>query len=81
MGFMAFAVKSYQSDPPQRFKWRRLVGWWFKDQLRRLLKSLVGRYILPPDIVLAELWGGVVGLLGEYSRSLARIEQIRRQYS
>ncbi len=81
MGFMAFAVKSYQSDPPQRFNWRCLVGWWFKDQLRRLLKSLVGRYILPPDIVLAELWGGVVGLLGEYSRSLARIEQIRRQCS
>ncbi|PIG94117.1 glycosyltransferase [Gloeocapsopsis sp. IPPAS B-1203] len=81
MGFMAFVVKSYQSDPSQRSKLRRIVGWWFKDQLRRLLKSLVGRYILPPDIVLAELWGGVVGLLGEYSRSLARIEQIRRQCS
>ncbi|MBE9188814.1 glycosyltransferase [Gloeocapsopsis crepidinum LEGE 06123] len=81
MGFMAFVVKSYQSDPSQRSKLRRIVGWWFKDQLRRLLKSLIGRYILPPDIVVAELWGGVVGLLGEYSRSLARIEQIRRQCS
>lgn len=80
LSLMAFVIKSYQSEPTQCCRWRRLMGWWFKDQLRQFLKSLVGRHALPPDLVLAELWGGVIGLLGEYSRSLKRSEQIRRQY-
>ncbi|MHC5831311.1 MAG: glycosyltransferase family 2 protein, partial [Nostoc sp.] len=36
LGFMAFVVKSYQSDPPQRSQLRRLVWWWFKDELKQL---------------------------------------------
>ncbi|MDZ8223198.1 glycosyltransferase family 2 protein [Nostoc sp. ChiVER01] len=78
LGFMAFVVKCYQSDPPQRSKLRRLVWWWFRDQLKQLKNSLRGRHVLPPNMILAELWGGIVGILGEYSRSLRRIEQIRR---
>ena len=81
LGFMAFVVKSYKSDPPQRSQLRRLVGWWLKDQLRQFKKSLRGRHALPPIMILAELWGGVVGLLGEYPRSLKRVEQIRRKFS
>ncbi|MEH1827687.1 MAG: glycosyltransferase [Nostoc sp.] len=81
LGFMAFVVKSYQSDPPQRSQLRRLVWWWFKDQLKQLKNSFRGRHVLPPNMILAELWGGIVGILGEYSRSLRRIEQIRRQFS
>jgi glycosyltransferase involved in cell wall biosynthesis len=80
LSLMAFVVKAYQSDPSVRSKWFRLIGWWFKDQLRQFLKSLMGRHVLPPDLILIELWGGVVGLLGEYPRSLRRVEQIRRQY-
>jgi GT2 family glycosyltransferase len=81
LGFMAFVVKSYQSDPPQRSKLRRLVWWWLNYQLERFKNSLRGRSPLPPGMILAELWGGVVGLLGEYPRSLKRTEQIRRQFS
>lgn len=81
LGFMAFVVKSYQSDPPQRSQLRRLVWWWFKYQLRQLKARLKGRHPLPVPMLLSELWGGVVGLLGEYPRSLRRIERIRRQYS
>ena len=81
LGFMAFVVKSYQSDPPQRSKLRRLIWWWLKDQLKQFRDSLRGRHVLPPTMILAEFWGGVVGFFGEYPRSLKRIEQIRRQFS
>lgn len=81
LGFMAFVVKSYQSDPPQRSQLRRLIYWWFKDQLKQLKNSLRGHHVLPPTMILAELWGGIVGILGEYPRSLRRVEEIRRQFA
>jgi hypothetical protein len=81
LGFMAFVTKSYQADPPQRPKLRRLVKWWFKYQLIQLAQSLLDCHTLPPNMLLAELWGGVVGLLGEYSRSTKRVEQIRQRYA
>jgi hypothetical protein len=40
----------------------------------------MGRHVLPPGMILAELWGGVMGLLREYPRSLKRTERIRRQF-
>ena len=80
-GFMAFVVKSHQADPLQRAKLRRLVGWWFGDQLRQLHRSLRGRHPLPPPMILAELWGGVVGLLGEYPRSQRRTERIKEAFA
>ncbi len=81
LGFMAFVVKSYQVDPPQRSQLRRLVFWWFKYQLRQLKERLLGRHPLPVRMLLSELYGGIVGLLGEYPRSLRRIELIRRQFT
>jgi GT2 family glycosyltransferase len=81
LGFMAFVIKSYQSDPPQRSQLRLLILWWFKNQLRQIGKCLKGQHPLPLPMLLSELWGGVVGLFGEYHRSLRRIEQIRRQFS
>jgi GT2 family glycosyltransferase len=81
LGFMAFVTKSYQADPPQRPKLRRLVKWWFKYQLMQLTQCLKHSHALPANMVLAELWGGVVGLLGEYSRSTKRVEQIRQRYA
>ena len=80
LSFMAFATKAYQTDPEKRLQWLRLIRWWFKELFRQLLKSLLGRYIAPPNLILAELWGSVVGLFGEYSRSQHRIEKIRKQY-
>ena len=78
---VAFVVKSYQQDPFQRSKFRRLVGWWFKDQLYQFGMNVIGRHVLPTRMILAELWGGIVGLLGEYPRSLRRIEQIKKQFA
>jgi glycosyltransferase involved in cell wall biosynthesis len=81
LGFMAFVVKSYRQDPFQRSKFRRLVCWWFKDQLYQFGMNVIGRHVLPTRMILAELWGGIVGLLGEYPRSLRRIEQIKKQFA
>ncbi|MBE9037823.1 hypothetical protein [aff. Roholtiella sp. LEGE 12411] len=81
LGFMAFVVKCYQNDPPQRSQLRRIVLWWFKDQLKQLKNSLRGRHVLPPTMIFAESWGGILGILGEYPRSLKRVEEIRRRFS
>lgn len=81
LGFMAFVAKSYREDPPQRAKLRRLVSWWFGDQLRQLVKSLLGRHQLPARMVAAELRGGLQGLLGEYARSTRRVEAIRKRFA
>lgn len=80
LGLMAFVAKSYQIDPEQRGKFQRLVRWWFQQQSKQLIKSWLGRHPLPADMILAEIFGGIRGLLGEYPRSQQRIEQIRRQY-
>jgi GT2 family glycosyltransferase len=77
-GFMAFVAKTYRSDPPQRPKLRRLVRWWFADQLGNLKRSVRRQAPLTPGLALAELAGGIVGLTGTYARSRRRIERLRR---
>lgn len=80
LGLMAFIDKSCQTDPTLRPRLHGLIRWWFKDQFKQLRDSLIRkRRILPPTMVLAQLWGGIQGLMGEYARSLDRVEQIRRQ--
>lgn len=81
LGFMAFVTKSLQHDPAMRSQLLRLILWWLKDQFRQLRHSLAGKHVLSPQMILSELGGGLVGMLGEYGRSQQRIEQIRRQYS
>lgn len=81
LGLMAFVIKSFQVDPSQRFKLLQLIAWWLKNQLWQLQQSLTGQHVLPPAMVLAEFWGGLVGVFGEYGRSQKRVAAIRRQYS
>ncbi|NJL21212.1 MAG: glycosyltransferase [Leptolyngbyaceae cyanobacterium SM1_3_5] len=80
LGVMAFVTKSYQDDSTQRSKFLRLIAWWYKDKLGQLLRSFTKPQQIPPAMILAELWGGIVGLLGEYDRSRDRVQAIRRQY-
>jgi glycosyltransferase involved in cell wall biosynthesis len=77
LGMMAFVVKSWRTDPVLRPLHRRMIKWWFGDQLRSFAKAslqLKGREI---SFVLAELWGGIRGLAGEYDRSQVRVQAIR----
>ncbi len=77
LGFMAFVEKSYRHDRPQRASLRRLVIWWIGDQMRQLGQAVRGKHVLPLSMILAEFGGGIVGLCGEYSRSLRRVAAIR----
>jgi glycosyltransferase involved in cell wall biosynthesis len=83
-GFMCYLSKCIKNDPERRIVLIRLVVWWFKHNLARLLGSLKngarGDHSLPPTMVLGELWGGVLGLLGGYGRSQRRVEKIRKQF-
>ncbi len=80
LGMMAFLVKCWRSDPALRPLHRGMVGWWFMDQLAALLRA--GRRLKGREVrfVLAEMWGGVMGLAGEYDRSRARIQTIRQAH-
>jgi glycosyltransferase involved in cell wall biosynthesis len=85
LGFMCYVSKCLKTDPEERTKLIRLIYWWFANELNGLFKGVakrvLGRQTLPPSIFLWELWGGCVGLLGGYSRSLRRTEQTRKRFS
>jgi hypothetical protein len=46
-----------------------------------LKASLRSRHPLPPRMILAEISGGIMGILGQYRRSCKRIERIRDKVS
>jgi glycosyltransferase involved in cell wall biosynthesis len=75
--FVAFAVKSWKSDPPMRARWRALLAWWFGKQTTDLFQSALGRVSRSPSLILSELLGGIVGLAGEYDRSRRRARRLR----
>ena len=79
-GFVAFIEKSYRTDPPMRARWRRLIRWWLRAQTARVWRAARGRDSLPFDLVWPELWGGIVGLTGEYRRSLRRVQRLRNAH-
>ncbi len=81
LGFMAFVEKNYRNDPSQRARFRRLVIWWIGDQVSQLSKALRRKHVLPFSMVFAEFCGGMVGVSGEYSRSLRRIARIRKDFA
>ena len=77
LGMMAFLIKSRRSDPELKARHSGMVRWWFGDRSKALWKAILRGGMRDVRFVLAELWGGVVGLLGEYDRSLARVAAIR----
>jgi glycosyltransferase involved in cell wall biosynthesis len=81
LGFMAFVVKSYRNDPPQRTRFRRLVIWWIRDQILQMSEALRGKHVLPFSMIFAEFCGGMIGIFGEYPRSLKRIATVRRDFA
>jgi hypothetical protein len=54
------------------------VIWWVKDQILQLKQALCREHVLPFSMVFAEFCGGMVGILGEYSRSLRRVAAVRK---
>lgn len=78
-GFMSFLDKTYRADPAGRPKIALLVAWWFPQQVKEVARSVRGRSPLSPDLALAQLAGGVVGLAGSYERSRHRSAAIRQR--
>jgi GT2 family glycosyltransferase len=80
LGMLAYAVKNYRADPSQRKLFRCMILGWFRAIVALAIKSMRRGCQWELDLALAELWGGVVGLFGEYDRSRLRIEDIRRRF-
>lgn len=84
LGFMCYISKCLKNDPERRVNLIRLIYWWFINDLTMLLmhlkKKALGKVHLPPSIFLGEIWGGVAGLMGGYSRSQRRVEKIRKRF-
>jgi GT2 family glycosyltransferase len=78
--YMAFAAKSMTHDPTMRRVWLWHVAWWFSKQLADLLRPAAGRPRRPAAMIMAETWGGVLGLAGAYRRSCARVASIRERH-
>ncbi len=77
LGFAAFVTKSVDADPAMRARFRRMLAWWFAYQCRRVVDRLGARESTPLGMILGEIWGGLVGLAGEYARSQRRVAAIR----
>lgn len=83
LGMMAFVTKSFRLDRPMRPKFMLLIAVWLRYMVRLLLLTIVGRSPHPwkTDLAAAELAGGIVGLCGEYRRSVRRISAINERFS
>jgi glycosyltransferase involved in cell wall biosynthesis len=83
LGFMCYLTKCLRHDPERRVQVVRLMIWWFTHHvvllLRRFRKPAPGDFSFPRYMLLGELWGGLVGLLGGYARSRRRVEKIRQR--
>jgi glycosyltransferase involved in cell wall biosynthesis len=85
LGFMCYIGKCLKTDRERRIPLVRLVIWWFKDHIRNIVthlsKSARPSDGLSPALLLGEMYGGVIGLLGGYGRSARRVERIRKRCS
>jgi glycosyltransferase involved in cell wall biosynthesis len=81
LGFMAFLAKSRRSDPALSSKQSAIVRWWLLDKLAGLGVAFCRMRFRELGFLVAELWGGIVGMAGEYDRSLKRVQKIREQAS
>ena len=81
LGFMAFLAKSRRSDPALKRKQSAILRWWLLDKLADLVVAACRLRIDELRFLSAELWGGLVGMAGEYDRSLQRVQKIREQSS
>ena len=82
LGFMAFLAKSRAQRSraqAQAGRHRALVA--ARQAGRRGCCGLSPARSASSGFLTAELWGGIVGMAGEYDRSLKRVQKIREQAS
>jgi glycosyltransferase involved in cell wall biosynthesis len=81
VGFMAFLTKSRRHDPALRCKQTAMLRWWLIDKVADVIAAAVRLRFQELGFLTAELWGGLVGIAGEYERSRRRVQKIREQFS
>lgn len=81
LGFMAFLTKSRRADPALQRKQRAILRWWLLDKLGDIFVAACRLRFRELGFLTAELWGGIVGIAGEYDRSLKRVQAIREHAS
>lgn len=81
LGMMAFLVKSWRADSVFRPKHLALIRWWLLDQLKSVGAAAARLRLRDFRLRVAELAGGIKGLLGEYDRSQKRVAAIRKSQS
>jgi GT2 family glycosyltransferase len=83
LGTGAYLVKSWRWDKVERPHILHWLLWWFCFQLSKGFVPFLRRSgsRAPLAMVFAEIAGGVKGLCGEYDRSMARVERLRRLYA
>ncbi|MBC6982441.1 glycosyltransferase family 2 protein [Caulobacter sp. 17J80-11] len=81
LGFMAFLAKAQRHDPPLKARHAGMLRWWFATAATELLSALRRGRGRETAFAAAELWGGVLGVAGEYDRSLRRVRRIREGVS
>ena len=81
LGFMAFLTKSRRSDPALGAKQSAILRWWILDKLACMTVATCRLRLRELGFLTAELWGGIVGMAGEYDRSRKRAQKIREQAS
>jgi glycosyltransferase involved in cell wall biosynthesis len=83
-GFMCYVTKCLRTDPERRVNLTRLVVWWFVNDMFQVMRNyrnrLLGVPYVPASILVGELYGGAVGLLGGYGRSQRRVQKIRKRF-
>ena len=79
-GFYAYLVRSAVAHPEDRGAFVRLALWWLWHwNLRRLIASLRSSRRFPVDLIVAELWGSLVGLR-RYFVARRRAAAILKEY-
>jgi glycosyltransferase involved in cell wall biosynthesis len=76
-GFMAYLVKIRRSDGALKAKQDAMARWWFIDKAAAMTHAIVEGRPRRVWMLACELWGGLVGLFGEYDRSRARSARLK----
>ncbi|MDZ7697207.1 MAG: glycosyltransferase [Deltaproteobacteria bacterium] len=80
LGVMALADKWRHKNPTERPRIRYLVRAWFGLRFSELIFAVLRRKPFPFYMILTEMAGGMVGIMGEYRRSIKRIHRVRKQF-
>ena len=81
IGLYAYFVRSVINYPYRRWSFIRFGLWWFwRWNIRRLLKSMVAKPPIPRALILAELRGSLAGL-SRYARAKRRADEIEAEYA